>query len=125
MAAALVLLAALTAAAIAARKKHPYLLVGWLWYLVSVTPVLGIVPLGLASRADRDTYLSQIGLYLAAAMFTANLAARRRWGPRVWPAATLAVTVLLPLRPATDLVRAIASTCGRRAGLHFRQLCRL
>lgn len=47
------------------RHRHPYLLVGWLWYLVMLVPVLGIVQVGGQARADRYTYLPEIGLGLA------------------------------------------------------------
>ena len=43
------------------RKGHPCLLVGWLWYLVMLVPVIGFVQAGAQARADRYTYLPQIG----------------------------------------------------------------
>jgi tetratricopeptide (TPR) repeat protein len=46
------------------RKKYPFLLVGWLWYLGMLVPMIGIVQVGSQVRADRYTYLPQIGLYL-------------------------------------------------------------
>ncbi len=57
-------LIAITTLTIVARKKSPYLLVGWLWYLCMLIPVIGIVQVGLQGHADRYTYLPQIGLYL-------------------------------------------------------------
>ncbi len=47
------------------RQKRPYLLVGWLWYLVMLLPVIGLVQVGAQARADRYTYLPEIGLCLA------------------------------------------------------------
>jgi protein O-mannosyl-transferase len=47
------------------RQSRPYLLVGWLWYLVMLLPVIGIVEVGLQSHADRYTYLPHIGLCVA------------------------------------------------------------
>jgi tetratricopeptide (TPR) repeat protein len=44
--------------------KHPYLPVGWLWYLVSLTPVIGLVTLGPVIMADRYTYIPLIGLFI-------------------------------------------------------------
>ena len=58
-------LLALTAAAIYWRNRRPYLLVGWLWYLGMLTPVIGVVQLGTQAHADRYTYLPQIGLCIA------------------------------------------------------------
>jgi Flp pilus assembly protein TadD len=52
-------------AVFAARRRAPYLLVGWLWYLVALIPVIGIVQVGWQARADRYTYLPQIGVLMA------------------------------------------------------------
>ena len=46
------------------RKARPYLLVGWLWYLIMLLPVIGILEVGLQGHADRYTYLPHVGLYL-------------------------------------------------------------
>jgi len=57
------------------RKTRPYLAVGWLWYLVMLAPVIGILQVGLQARADRYTYLPQIGLYVLLAWSAADLCA--------------------------------------------------
>ncbi len=57
----------ISAGILAGRRRHPYLLVGWLWYLGMLVPVIGLVQAGDQARADRYTYLPQIGLYLLAA----------------------------------------------------------
>ena len=75
----LVLIALLTAIAFRVRKKHPYLIVGWLWYLICLSPTLGLIPVGLQAHADRYTYLPQIGLSWAIAWFAVDLGARRVW----------------------------------------------
>ncbi|HVM49872.1 MAG TPA: tetratricopeptide repeat protein [Candidatus Acidoferrum sp.] len=62
--AAALLLSAVTAAAIALRRRHPYLLVGWLWYLGTLVPVIGLVQAGMQSMADRYSYIPSIGLLL-------------------------------------------------------------
>jgi tetratricopeptide (TPR) repeat protein len=49
------------------RTKYPFLLTGWLWYLGMVVPMIGIIQVGSQVRADRYTYLPQIGLYLLVA----------------------------------------------------------
>jgi tetratricopeptide (TPR) repeat protein len=46
------------------RKRYPYLLVGWLWYLITLLPVIGVVGIGPHTMADRYTYLPLIGLYM-------------------------------------------------------------
>ena len=62
---AAIFLIAVTWVAFATRKRHPYLIVGWLWYLIMLVPVIGIVEVGLQGHADRYTYLPQVGLYIA------------------------------------------------------------
>ena len=62
---AAIVLIALTAIAFMRRRKNPYLIVGWFWYLIMLIPVIGIVQVGLQGHADRYTYLPQIGLDVA------------------------------------------------------------
>jgi tetratricopeptide (TPR) repeat protein len=63
--AAITLLVAMTTWAFLSRRKKPYLVVGWLWYLGMLIPVIGILQVGQQAYADRYTYLPQIGLYFA------------------------------------------------------------
>jgi protein O-mannosyl-transferase len=65
VASAILLLGAITVLAFGWRRKRPYLLVGWLWYPVALLPVIGFIQVGLQGRADRYSYLPQIGLYIA------------------------------------------------------------
>ena len=71
----LVLLASISVGAFVLRRKRPYLLVGWLWYLVMLAPVIGIIQVGAQAHADRYTYLPQIGCYLIVAWTAADVAA--------------------------------------------------
>ena len=64
-AAAAIVLVGITTATWFGRNRRPYLLVGWLWYLIMLGPVIGIVQVGLQSHADRYMYLPQIGIVLA------------------------------------------------------------
>jgi tetratricopeptide (TPR) repeat protein len=57
-------------------RKRPYLIVGWLWYLIMLLPVIGLVQVSMQSRADRYTYLPQIGLYLSVAWLVKDLTAK-------------------------------------------------
>jgi Tfp pilus assembly protein PilF len=50
-----------------AAKRIPYLAVGWLWYVGTLAPVIGIVQVGSQARADRYTYIPMIGLFIMAA----------------------------------------------------------
>jgi tetratricopeptide (TPR) repeat protein len=61
---AIVLLAMVSAGAIALRRKSPYVITGWFWYLVMLLPVIGLIQVGSQGHADRYTYLPQIGLYV-------------------------------------------------------------
>jgi protein O-mannosyl-transferase len=65
VAGAAALLSAVTLGVFALRKRSPYLMVGWGWYLIMLLPVIGIVQVGGQAHADRYTYLPQIGLYIA------------------------------------------------------------
>ena len=62
---AVTVLVVLTAIAVRARRKYPYLLVGWLWYMGMLVPVSGLRPFAVVMLCDRFTYLPQIGLCLA------------------------------------------------------------
>jgi protein O-mannosyl-transferase len=64
---ALLLLLVISVAFFLWRKRYPFLLVGWLWYLGMLVPMIGIIQVGSQVRADRYTYLPQIGLYLLVA----------------------------------------------------------
>jgi protein O-mannosyl-transferase len=67
-----VLLAGFSVTAWAARRKQPWLLIGWVWYLVMLLPVVGIIQVGRQAHADRYTYLPQIGIYLAVTWLVAE-----------------------------------------------------
>jgi Tfp pilus assembly protein PilF len=71
-------LAAVTVLAVRASSRHPFLLVGWLWFLITLVPVIGLVQVGDQAMADRYTYLPLIGLFMASAWGCEALAARWR-----------------------------------------------
>jgi tetratricopeptide (TPR) repeat protein len=79
-AAAAAALALATYAAVRGYAARPYALVGWLWYLGTLVPVIGLVQVGQQARADRYTYVPLVGLAIAVAWGAAELARR---GPRV------------------------------------------
>lgn len=56
------LIVAVSVAVILMIKKHPYLPVGWLWYAISILPVIGIIPVGNNAMADRYIYVPFIGI---------------------------------------------------------------
>jgi hypothetical protein len=66
LAAGLVLLA-VSAVLLARARRFPYLAVGWLWYLGTLVPVIGLVQVGGQAMADRYTYIPFIGLFIMVA----------------------------------------------------------
>ena len=70
------LLAGLSVVAWAERRTRPWLLMGWLWYLGMLAPMIGIVQVGAFAHADRYTYLPQIGIYVAVTWLAAEWGAK-------------------------------------------------
>ena len=93
-------LAALSAAALIAatavvarwgsRRRH--LVVGWLWYLVTLVPVVGLVQVGEQAHADRYTYIPLVGIFVLAAWAAADLVEAR---PKLKPVVVIASAALL------------------------------
>jgi tetratricopeptide (TPR) repeat protein len=94
----LLLLICVTAVAITLRKQRPYLITGWLWYLGMLVPVIGLVQVGWQGRADRYTYLPQIGLYIAVAWAVTDLTTLWRHQRTILSAAALLTIVVLSWR---------------------------
>ena len=67
------MLTAISLAVLIARRRYPCLLVGWLWYLGMLVPVIGLLQVGSQAMADRYTYLPQIGLAVALTWLVAGL----------------------------------------------------
>jgi protein O-mannosyl-transferase len=82
----------ISAAAWLWRKRAPYLAVGWLWFLGMLVPVIGLVQVGGAALADRYTYFSATGIFLAVTFGACNLADRFQF-----PKMILATAVTLVL----------------------------
>jgi tetratricopeptide (TPR) repeat protein len=89
---ALSLLVAISVGVMLARRKRPYAFVGWCWYLGMLVPVIGVVQVGVQARADRYTYLPQVGLWIALAWSLAGLCASR---PRLRRTCAVAVALAL------------------------------
>jgi tetratricopeptide (TPR) repeat protein len=71
-------LAAVSGLVLAALRARPYLAVGWFWYVGTLVPVIGLVQVGLQSRADRYTYFPLLGIFVALAWAAADVARRGR-----------------------------------------------
>jgi len=85
-----VVLAGITAAAVTWRRSHPYVLTGWLWYVVTLVPVIGFVQVGRQGMADRYTYVPLIGIFIIVAWGAFGLG-RRAVAPAVALVIVLAV----------------------------------
>ncbi|KKM23525.1 hypothetical protein LCGC14_1614330 [marine sediment metagenome] len=73
-------------------RKIPYLAVGWLWYVVTLIPVIGIVQVGPQAMADRYTYITLIGLFVIIAWGAKDLLSK--WSHRKMCLGTLAAIIL-------------------------------
>jgi tetratricopeptide (TPR) repeat protein len=67
IAGAAVMLAAVTLVCVLNLRRRPWLIVGWLWYLGTLVPVIEVVQAGTFSHADRYTYIPLIGIFIMAA----------------------------------------------------------
>lgn len=79
VAAAVALLGALTLLVFRERRRRPYLPFGWLWYVGTLVPVIGLVQVGSQAMADRYTYVPLIGIFVIVAWGSADLL---EWVPR-------------------------------------------
>ncbi len=94
---ALIILLIITVAVWKFRSRR-YLLVAWLWFLGTLVPVIGLVQVGEAARADRYAYIPLIGVFVMIAFGVADFSEKNGWG--LWPAISAAV-LLIPLAVVT------------------------
>jgi Tfp pilus assembly protein PilF len=95
LAGAVLLVLAITVIALKEAGKRPYLITGWLWFLVTLVPVIGLVQVGVGpALADRYHYIPSIGLFTAIVFALADLAMAWRIG-RVSIAVVSAIVLLL------------------------------
>jgi tetratricopeptide (TPR) repeat protein len=73
------LLLIITLAAAVCAKAHPYVSFGWIWYIISLLPVIGLVQIAGHAHADRYAYVPTIGLYLIIAWSATRLVVGHRW----------------------------------------------
>ena len=100
LAISLAVLAVISIAAWLRRKSSPYLLVGWLWFLGTLVPVIGLVQAGSAALADRYTYFPLIGVFIAIAFGLRDLALHYKIARGV--VATVAVMIFAGCILATE-----------------------
>lgn len=92
------LLVVVSVAAFLLYRRAPYVLVGWLWFLGTLVPVIGLVQVGSASMADRYTYVPLVGIFWAVVWGLADLSAsslKRRQGLGVLGVAVLVACAAL------------------------------
>lgn len=82
-------------------RRVPFVSTGWLWFLVTLAPVIGIVQVGSQAYADRYAYLPLVGIFLAGAAAVAAWLDRRSSTAYRRPAAALACLGVLALFPIT------------------------
>jgi protein O-mannosyl-transferase len=99
----LVLLTGGTVLALYLGRKYRYLATGWLWYLITLVPVIGLMQVGDQSHADRYTYLPLIGLFVVAAWVVADAAENRRVLKAVACVSGAVVISILAVITAADL----------------------
>lgn len=95
LAASAALVGSISLAAVALRRRAPALLAGWLWFGIALLPVLGLIQAGVQGRADRFSYLPQLGLFTALAFPLADWAGSRRRICALLATAAAAVTLAL------------------------------
>jgi Flp pilus assembly protein TadD len=87
-----VLLLGITVLFVMLRQRHPFLLVGWLWFVGMLVPVIGLVQVGRQSMADRYTYLPSLGMLILTVWGVHELA--RRWRHHEIILAMMAIAVV-------------------------------
>jgi len=73
------------------QNSRPYVIIGWLWFLGTLVPVIGLVKVGSMALADRYTYFPLIGIFLIAAFGARDLAARFPFLKKLLPAAAVLI----------------------------------
>jgi hypothetical protein len=95
IAACFVILIVVSIVAICATRRR-YLAVGWLWYIGTLVPVIGLVQVGAQAMADRYTYLPSIGINIIVAWGAADIFAKRRYR-KIWLGASAGLLLIILL----------------------------
>ena len=95
--AAMFFLLAISILIIRYSPKHKYLLVGWLWFIGTLVPVIGLVQVGLQQMADRYTYVPLIGLFIIVTWIAADIFSSWKYGKILLSSAAAIVLVILSI----------------------------
>ncbi len=89
-----VMLLSITVLCIVVRRRYPFMLMGWLWFVGTLVPVIGLVQVGDQAMADRYTYIPSIGVLVLVIWGAYELT--RRWRNRVmiWSVAGCGAIIL-------------------------------
>ena len=98
-----IFLLALSIFVIRLAKKRRYLLTGWMWYIVTLIPVIGIVQVGQQAMADRYTYVPFTGLFIIISWGFAQLIEKWKWRKIALSTLSLIVIVLLAVSSRIQL----------------------
>ena len=79
------------------RRGRPYLLVGWLWFLGTLVPMIGLVQVGRQAMADRYAYLPLIGIFIMVGWGAAEWAADKHLPAALLPVASIVVVLALSI----------------------------
>ena len=74
-----IILGVISAVALALARRAPYMIVGWLWFVGTLVPVIGLIQVGDQAYADRYTYIPLVGLFVAIVWGIADASLRFRW----------------------------------------------
>ena len=115
-------------------RARPFLIVGWLFFLVTLVPVIGFVRIGSQALADRYTYIPSIGLFIALVFTVQDLT--KQWRIGLVPVATLWTSVIALLsvltarqisrwRDSETLFQYTLSVTSDNAVIHYNLGCLL
>jgi tetratricopeptide (TPR) repeat protein len=100
---ATVFLVVVSLAALATIRRWPFFLVGWIWFLGTLVPVIGLVQVGRQAMADRYTYIPFTGLFIIAVWGGWELLCRRKAAAIIAAAGTAAVLIAFAVVTVTQL----------------------
>ena len=98
----MIILAALSTIIARTRHRYPYLAMGWLWFIITLLPVIGLLQVGIQSMADRYTYIPVVGLFIMAAWGGADMTNGLRYRKAI-----------LGILASAALIVATILTCGQ------------